>query len=215
MNRPDFGGDSIAWRKMESWQNTAAPAHSSGGIQRSSANGPCGWSSETAAERGDRHGAVTHVARQLGIGPESLRQWVRQAEVDGGQRAGLTTEERERLKALERENRELRRANEILKARRLSSGRSSTAARRDDHLHRRAPELVRGRADLPDAGDRPVDLLRRPLPAAVGPGRPRRRAQRRDRPGPRGATSASTACARSGGAAPRGHRASAATGSAG
>ncbi len=56
---------------------------------------------ETAAERGDRHGAVTHVARQLGIGPESVRQWVRQAEIDGGQRDGLTTEERERMKQLE------------------------------------------------------------------------------------------------------------------
>src|SRR3990170_1886225 len=71
---------------------------------------------ETAAERGDRHGAVTHVARQLGIGPESLRNWVHQAEVDRGDRSGLTSEERDRLKALERENRELRRANEILKS---------------------------------------------------------------------------------------------------
>src|SRR3990172_6214752 len=71
---------------------------------------------ETAAERSDRHGAVTHVARQLGIGPESLRLWVRQAEIDRGTRAGLTSEERERIKTLERENRELRRANEILKS---------------------------------------------------------------------------------------------------
>ncbi len=71
---------------------------------------------ETAAERGDRHGAVTHVARQLGIGPESIRQWVRQAEIDRGDRGGLTTDERERMKQLERENRELRRANEILKS---------------------------------------------------------------------------------------------------
>ncbi len=46
---------------------------------------------ETAAERGSRHGAVTRVAHQLGIGPESLRQWVRQAEIDRGQRGGLTT----------------------------------------------------------------------------------------------------------------------------
>ena len=71
---------------------------------------------ETAAEQGERHGAVTKVARQLGIGPESLRHWVHQAEVDGGARAGLTTEERGRMKELERENRELRRANEILKS---------------------------------------------------------------------------------------------------
>lgn len=71
---------------------------------------------ETASERGERFGAVTRVAGQLGIGPESLRQWVHQAEVDAGTRGGLTTEERARLKLLERENRELRRANEILKA---------------------------------------------------------------------------------------------------
>jgi transposase len=71
---------------------------------------------ETASEQGERHGAVGKVAKQLGIGPESVRQWVRQAEIDGGQRDGLTTEERERIKQLERENRELRRANEILKS---------------------------------------------------------------------------------------------------
>jgi transposase len=72
--------------------------------------------SETAAEQGERHGAVGRVAKQLGIGPESLRHWVRQAEIDRGARAGLTSEERERVKELERENRELRRANEILKS---------------------------------------------------------------------------------------------------
>ena len=70
---------------------------------------------ETIAEQGERHGAMTRVARELGIGTESLRTWLRQAEIDAGQRPGLTSEERERLKALERENRELRRANEILK----------------------------------------------------------------------------------------------------
>jgi transposase len=71
---------------------------------------------ESAAERGGRFGAVTRVARQLGIGPESLRQWVRQEEVDRGERGGLTSEERARMRELERENRELRRANEILKS---------------------------------------------------------------------------------------------------
>jgi transposase len=60
---------------------------------------------------------IAHVARDLGIHSESLRKWVRQAEADAGERADLlTTSERERLKELEREVRELRKANEILKA---------------------------------------------------------------------------------------------------
>ena len=60
---------------------------------------------------------IAHVAADLGIGPESLRKRVRQAEADGGQRGDLlTSQERQRLRELEREVRELRRANEILKA---------------------------------------------------------------------------------------------------
>jgi transposase len=60
---------------------------------------------------------VAHVARDLGVNPETLRNWVRQAEADAGKRHDrLTTDECERLKSLERENRELRKANEILKA---------------------------------------------------------------------------------------------------
>lgn len=60
---------------------------------------------------------VTHVARDLGIHPEALRGWVRQAEADSGERDDrLTTAERDELKQLRKENAELRRANEILKA---------------------------------------------------------------------------------------------------
>jgi transposase len=60
---------------------------------------------------------IAHVARDLGIHHETLRKWVRQTEADEGKRSELLSgEERERLKALERENRELRRANEILKS---------------------------------------------------------------------------------------------------
>ncbi len=60
---------------------------------------------------------VAHIAKDLGIHREALRQWVRQAEADQGSRQDrLTTDERERLKSLEREVRELRKANEILKA---------------------------------------------------------------------------------------------------
>ena len=60
--------------------------------------------------------AITSVATKLGMTPETLRKWVRRAEIDEGQRPGVTTTERERLKELEKENKELRRANEILKA---------------------------------------------------------------------------------------------------
>lgn len=71
---------------------------------------------DQAAADGERHGAITRVAGQLGIGPESVRQWVRQARIDRGEAGGLTTTERAHMKELERENRELRRANEILKS---------------------------------------------------------------------------------------------------
>jgi transposase len=60
--------------------------------------------------------AIGSIATKCGMTPETLRKWVRRAEVDGGARPGLTTDERRRLAELERENRELRRANEILKA---------------------------------------------------------------------------------------------------
>jgi len=60
--------------------------------------------------------AICSIAAKFGISQETLRHWVRRAEVDDGRRPGLTSDERERLKQLERENRELRRANEILKS---------------------------------------------------------------------------------------------------
>src|SRR6266511_1381312 len=71
-------------------------------------------------EHQDQHpsqwAAITSIATKFGVSSETLRKWVRRAEVDGGLRSGLTTEEREHLKVLERENRELRRANEMLKS---------------------------------------------------------------------------------------------------
>jgi len=59
--------------------------------------------------------AITSIAGKMGCTPQTLLTWVRQAERDAGERAGLTTSEKERLKELERENRELKRANEILR----------------------------------------------------------------------------------------------------
>ena len=60
--------------------------------------------------------AIESIAAKLDLNRETLRVWVRRAEVDDGRRPGLTTDERARIKELERENKELRRANEILKA---------------------------------------------------------------------------------------------------
>lgn len=71
---------------------------------------------EVQAETGEKHGAVTRIAKQLGIGTESLRQWVNQADVNAGRRPGTTSADAARIAELERENRELRRANDILKA---------------------------------------------------------------------------------------------------
>ena len=71
---------------------------------------------ETIEQTGESFGVITRIAQQLGIGSESLRNWVRQAQVDGGQRPGVNTDEAARIKELEREIRELRRANEILKS---------------------------------------------------------------------------------------------------
>jgi len=68
-----------------------------------------------AAEHGSQWGAIRSVGEKLGCSVEALRRWVRQSERDAGQRPGLTTDERQRLKQLEREVFELRRANEILK----------------------------------------------------------------------------------------------------
>jgi transposase len=60
--------------------------------------------------------AIVSISQKCGMTAETLRKWVRQTEVDGGRRPGLSSEEAARIKELERENKELRRANEILKA---------------------------------------------------------------------------------------------------
>ena len=65
---------------------------------------------------GKGHGEIARVAGQLGVHREALRSWLQQAEIDGGTRPGTTTDDKRRIAELEKENRELRRANEILKA---------------------------------------------------------------------------------------------------
>ena len=70
---------------------------------------------EHQSEYGSQWAAIGSVAGKIGCTPETLRRWVRQAERDAGKRPGRTTDEAERIKQLERENRELRQANEILR----------------------------------------------------------------------------------------------------
>ena len=70
---------------------------------------------EHTEEHDSQWGAIRSVAEKIGCSAETLRKWVRQSEQDQGIREGLSSDERERLKALERENRELKRANDILR----------------------------------------------------------------------------------------------------
>ena len=66
-------------------------------------------------ELGTEHGTIQRVAAQLGYGPETVRKWVKRADIDEGLKAGTSSEDRARIKALEQENRELKRTNEILR----------------------------------------------------------------------------------------------------
>ena len=70
---------------------------------------------EHEGEHASQWAAISSIAAMIGCNPETLRGWIRQAERDQGKRPGLTTDEQERIKALEREVRELRQANEILR----------------------------------------------------------------------------------------------------
>ena len=93
---------------MESWESQAS-------FHQRFGSGRFGWSWSTQAEHESQWAAIGSIAAKIGCTAETLRKWVRQAERDLGRRPGLTSDERERLKELERENRELRRANEILR----------------------------------------------------------------------------------------------------
>src|SRR6476659_7911605 len=70
---------------------------------------------EHRAEHASQWAAIVSIASKIGCTAQTLNEWVKKVEIDSGRKPGLTTDERERMKALERENRELRQANEILR----------------------------------------------------------------------------------------------------
>lgn len=94
--------------------------------------------------------ACESVAKRLGFGAESLRRWVRQAQVDAGDRQGVTSSESEKIRQLERENRELREANAILRDAAVFFAGNSTPDAADTRIHRGAARHgPLGRVDLP------------------------------------------------------------------
>lgn len=130
------------------------------------------------AERDSEHRTVKRVAEQLGYGVESVRLWVRQADIDDGHVPGVSTDGAARLRELEQEVRKLRRANEILKRAAHFFGaeldrqsrrnwRSSTQPRRG------RGSSARGRAHLPSAAGGPEHVLRRQDPPTFRAGLPR------------------------------------------
>jgi len=128
--------------------------------------------------------AVSAIAKLLGMSPETLRTWVRRAQVDGGTRPGLSTDGRARLKQLEREVKGLRRANASCRTRRFSSRlRSTIKPRVVRYIDARRLDGGSSRSAKPCSS--PFDVLRRQVPAAVCALTSRRGAQGRDPTGPR------------------------------
>ena len=107
---------------------------------------------EALADPARAKGAIRRIGEELGVHPEALRTWVKKAQIDQGTRPGTTTDQAQRIKELEKEVRELRRANAILKSASACLSRRSVSARLVDlPVHRLPQEGVRGRADLQGA----------------------------------------------------------------
>lgn len=98
--------------------------------------------------------AIESIAPKIGCVPQTLNEWVKRVEVDTGVREGVTTSEAQRMKELEREVKELRRARRA----RFSPRRSSTAGSSPEGLHRQASRCLRGRAALQGLAGRPVGI---------------------------------------------------------
>ena len=99
-------------------------------------------------EYGSQWETICSVAEKLGPTPQTVLTWVRHHETDSGSRPGVTSDELAQLKELKKENRELRRAHEILKAASAFLVRNSTASQRSSGVHRRSPRPVRSRVNL-------------------------------------------------------------------
>jgi transposase len=187
LNRPGIRGGSIPWKRGWSMStNHPAQKRYPAELRERAVR----MARDAIAEQGGQtFGVVTRVARQLGVGTESLRNWLKQAEIDSGDRPGTSTADAQRIAELERENRELRRANDILKAASVFFAfRARRSTEGGSRLHRRPPgqhprwAAMGGRADLPCPRDRPLHLLVGQDPTALGPRplrrRPRTQAQR-------------------------------------
>ena len=109
MSRPGFLGGCDFWESWGSWRHGSSTPPSCGNVRWR-------WSSSCGRNRAAHAALLARVGERLGINPETLRNWVEKAEVDSGQRPGTTSDDKKRIADLEREVRELRRANEILKA---------------------------------------------------------------------------------------------------
>ena len=107
VNRPGFGGGSDDAEGSLSWDRRKYPDKLRERATR--------MALEALADPGRAKGAIRRIANELGVHPEAVRTWVKKAQIDAGLRAGTTTQDATRIKELEKEVRELRRANEILR----------------------------------------------------------------------------------------------------